>query len=266
MNIVAFSLIKNEEDIIKLNLDHASNWADKIYVFDNGSSDSTWDIVKSIANDKIIPFKQDFCSYRDTLRSQIFNSVKNELNDGDWMCIKLDSDEFYLDNPRDFLSSLKPYITVVYGLNVEYQFTEKNIKKVDFDPDDFEYAKIQFCEQRFVKFRRNLIWNGNDNLPLHPGPPSKKTIKYAHYQFRTKDQITRRLITRKEAINSGHKAYWENDLNSVWQLKITDKQECIYIPKESKIDIISKNDFVQIPESTLKIWVKIILHFFKIWG
>ena len=57
MKIYAISLIKNEADIIEKNLIEASKWCDKIFVYDNGSTDGTWEIVKSLSSNKIIPFK-----------------------------------------------------------------------------------------------------------------------------------------------------------------------------------------------------------------
>ena len=49
MHIHALSLIKNEADVIGQSLAAAAAWADCIYVYDNGSDDGTWEIVRELA-------------------------------------------------------------------------------------------------------------------------------------------------------------------------------------------------------------------------
>ncbi|MBK8521419.1 MAG: glycosyltransferase family 2 protein [Chitinophagaceae bacterium] len=197
MKIYAISLVKNEEDIIEKNLPQLPNGAIKIYVFDNGSTDKTWEIVNRLKSAEIIPYKCSDVPYRDALRQEVFEYFRHELTDGDWVCFKMDADKFYIDDPRDFLGSLKPWISMVFGANIEYQFTKDNIYDTQFEFDNFKYALIPSCEQRFIKYRKKLVWNVGDSIPLHPGIATKKFIKFAHYQFRNREQITRRLNTGK---------------------------------------------------------------------
>ena len=96
-------LVKNEADIVKSVILDAKKWADKIFIMDNGSTDGTWEIIQSLADDIVVPWKQDFRPYSNGLRADVFNEFRHEANDGDWWCFKLDADEFYYDNPKDFL-------------------------------------------------------------------------------------------------------------------------------------------------------------------
>jgi hypothetical protein len=267
MKIYAISLIKNESDIIAQNLIAASKWADKIFVFDNGSTDGTWQIVNDLRSEKIIPYKSSDIPYRDSIRQEVFEHFRNELNDGDWVCFKLDADEFYIDNPRIFLSKLKPWISLVFAANIEYQFTLDNLDQSSnkFDFNNFRYALVPSCEQRFIKYRDKLVWNKFDSLPTHPGFSTKKLIKFAHYQFRTPNQIAKRLATRTIALNSGYTMYWDRDLNMTWESKIIDKEGLIEINADSDLDIIIKNSKIRIHDDLIKRVIKFVMHGCKFW-
>jgi len=267
MKIYAISVIKNEADIIEKNLLHASAWCDKICVFDNGSTDGTWEIVNNLKSDKIIPLKTSTVPFRDELRKDVFDYFRDELDDGDWICIRLDADEFYLDDPRVFLANLPHSVSLVYGINLEYQFTSDNLNDPDnrFFFEKFNYVCIPSCEQRFVKYRKKLQWLEGGPLPSHPGIASKKFIKYAHYQFRSPDQIQKRLNTRKEALDTGLSMYWDRDLGKNWESKIIDKKDLIKITPESDLDKIVKESGMVIPESLIMRILKYIMHGFHIW-
>ena len=47
--IHAICLVKDEDDIIAYTLEKALVWADYIYVYDNGSTDRTWEIVQNLS-------------------------------------------------------------------------------------------------------------------------------------------------------------------------------------------------------------------------
>lgn len=49
MKIHSICLVKNESDIIAQTLKAAVNWSDFIYVYDNGSTDGTWEKVISLS-------------------------------------------------------------------------------------------------------------------------------------------------------------------------------------------------------------------------
>ena len=49
MRIFAIMIVKNEIDIIRSVLSAAEEWANKIYIVDNGSTDGTWEAILSMA-------------------------------------------------------------------------------------------------------------------------------------------------------------------------------------------------------------------------
>ena len=102
MNIFGLYLVKNEADIIRLSLEESLRWCDRIFVFDNGSTDATWDIARNFAtrDPRVVPFKQDAKPFDDALRAEIFNQYRSEASFGDWWC-RLDADEFYVKSGEE---------------------------------------------------------------------------------------------------------------------------------------------------------------------
>src|SRR5215216_2514361 len=128
MRIFGLCLVKNEADIIRTSLRESRKWCDRIFVFDNGSNDGTWELVNNVAREDegIVAFKQDGRPFDDALRAEIFNAFRGEARKGDWWC-RLDADEFYIDDPRAFLRGRRPLHHSVWGLNFDYFLTEEHL-------------------------------------------------------------------------------------------------------------------------------------------
>ena len=219
-------VIKNEADIIANTLQEASLWADKIYVYDNGSTDNTWDIIQSLKSNIIIPWKSDPKPFCESLRGEIFQEFRKNSKHGDWWC-RLDSDEYYIKNPRDFLQKVPFYTHVVWGLAIEYYLTQTDLNALDFELPINEllktirYYKTQNSEHRFFRYRSRLEWPAGEPWPRHMGAVSKQRIPYKHYKYRSPDQALTRVETRHKAIQNGfdteahywNKAAWNADEN-----------------------------------------------------
>ena len=65
MKIHGLCIVKNEADVLQETLISALHWCDHIYVFDNGSNDGTWELVKELAKRhlEIVPYMQDDVLY-----------------------------------------------------------------------------------------------------------------------------------------------------------------------------------------------------------
>ena len=124
-------VVKNEQDIIGPCLKSACSWSDFIYVYDGSSSDKTWEIVCSLKNSQIIPFKQHNRVFSEGLRADVFNAYKHNAHEGDWWC-RLDADEFYIDDPRTFLASVKSRHQVVWAASIQYYLTHEDMATLDF--------------------------------------------------------------------------------------------------------------------------------------
>jgi hypothetical protein len=212
MAIHGLCIIKNEADIIEQTLRAASTWCDHIYVFDNGSSDGTWEIVHRLASElaQIVPFKQDPQPFNDSLRGDILRAYKDRARSGDWWCI-LDADEFYVDDPRRFLAKVPSRCLAVWPQKYVYLFTDKDAAAFDQDPERFDrglpiqdllrhYVRDTYSELRFFRHDPSL-----DELPssdeLHPVCPER--IRLRHYAYRSPAQIHVRLETRREPMKRG---------------------------------------------------------------
>lgn len=236
-------LIKNEADIIEHLLRESSKWADFIYIYDNGSTDGTWEKVVALESNKIIPWKQDDRAFRRSIRGEIFNEFKSRATSGDWWCC-LDADEFFVENPRQFLSRVPSKDQVVWGISIEYYLTREDLRAIDFKlpiekvlPQLRSY-KVENSELRFFRHRDGLVWKETDTWPTHLGLVHPTRIIYRHYKYRSPDQVRNRLNTRRVA-NSEH---WDSASQDDWIDRIEsasdlqhDDRDGSYIYEESRL-------------------------------
>ncbi|HEY9698674.1 MAG TPA: glycosyltransferase family 2 protein [Trichocoleus sp.] len=229
--IHSICVVKNEVDIIGYCLEQASQWSDYIYIYDNGSTDGTWEKVLSIQNEKIIAWKQDDKVFQESLRGEVFNAFKHQARPGDWWC-RLDSDEFYVQSPREFLANVSPYNHVVWGIAIEYYLTDKDIHSINFETSTPEilsllrYYKAENSEPRFFKHRNSLVWD-NGSWPKHMGVVEQERIFYKHYKYRSPTQIKQRLDTRRQSRERGFPG-WEHAAETDWRQKIVSFEKLHY--------------------------------------
>jgi glycosyltransferase involved in cell wall biosynthesis len=74
IKLYAICLVKNEDDVIVQSLKHAATFCEKIFVLDNGSTDRTWELVRSLSqvNPRVVPFGQTLEPFRLSLRSLVY--------------------------------------------------------------------------------------------------------------------------------------------------------------------------------------------------
>lgn len=104
MKIVAHTLVKNEENFIWFAINSVIECVDKIMVWDNGSTDKTVKIVRSINSSKI-ELKE--CGPTDKLGTAQLRQQMLEETDEDWIFL-LDGDEvWWNDNIEKLVSDIK---------------------------------------------------------------------------------------------------------------------------------------------------------------
>jgi len=231
MKIIGIMVVKNEGDIIRHTLTANRKSFDRILVLDNGSTDQTWDVVKEIAaNDHgIVAFARTEEPFRDSLRSRVFNAHRNEAKPGDWWC-RLDADEVYLDDPRAFLAKVPTHHHVVWSIHLQFYLTASDLVRFPVQngpPPEMQeshlphHYRCNFSEARFFRHRNNLVW-GDTSWPSRMGVVTPKRIKVCHYQYRSPQQISLRLTTRKAAAASGWEHFKKDENKTTWRDALVD--------------------------------------------
>ena len=217
MRIHGLCLVKNEADILRQGLQAARTWCDAIYVFDNGSTDGTWEQVQELArhDPAIIPWKQEAVPFRDGLRAEIFHAFANRAQPGDWWA-RLDPDEFYVDDPRAFLTRVPASVGCVWDASLSYYFSTEEACRYYADPAQFadEVPITEKCrhyfnhwsEVRFVRHEAMEPWEGIEGWPEQLPPRVRshsRRILCRHFPYRSPKQIELRIATRAASALSG---------------------------------------------------------------
>jgi glycosyltransferase involved in cell wall biosynthesis len=215
--IHAVCLVSNEEDIVGQTLSYASQFCHKIYVFDTGSTDDSWEQVKKVENSVVVPFRREKVPFYDGLRAQVFNAVRNQCELGDWFFI-LDADEFLAQDPtRAIRIAEQEGAEQINTLQYNFYFTDKDWEAYKAGKDSRDqpiakrrrYYRFVNIEQRLFRITEDLVWPeyiDSENPRGYMKPiGSKKRKKCScklpnrHYQYRDPEQIQLRLETRLAA-------------------------------------------------------------------
>lgn len=247
--IHAICLVKNEGDIIAETLSFASRFCHKIYVFDTGSVDDSWEKVTQLESSVVVPFRHESVPFSDGLRAQVFNAVRNHVADGDWIYI-LDADEFLAENPaRAIQVAEREGAQQINTAQYNFHFTDVDweLYQQGLDSRSLPIAQRRryYCftnmEQRLFKYSSDLTWPEyvNDEHPHGFMAPkrSKKLKKCSyripncHYQYRDPEQIQLRLETRRLARQSNQSNfihYRALDTEVDWKCYIADSEGLNY--------------------------------------
>lgn len=235
MKIFAILLVRDEADVVKSTILDAERWADRIFVVDNGSTDGTWEIVQSLANEIVVPWKQDTRPFYVGMRAEIFNHFRHEAKPGDWWC-KMDSDEFYIDDPRDFLSNVPWYYQLIAKKSIDYLITKQDLEEYDFsgdfetDKSHLHYIKpVCWSEPRFFKYRENLIWQNDTeaHYPYHAGVLDPNYILVRHYRCRSPQQMQKRLDLRNSLAVTKEGHSFRHVKEKDWHELLKDRSELV---------------------------------------
>jgi glycosyltransferase involved in cell wall biosynthesis len=217
VRIHAVCLVKNEGDIVAQTLHRASQFCHKIYVFDTGSTDDSWQKVRRINNSVVVPFRHEAVPFYGGLRAQVFNAVRRHCAVGDWFYI-LDADELLAENPQKAIAiAEREEATQINTLQYNFYFTDKDWKDYRDGHDSRSkpitqrrrYYRFVNIEQRIFRVSNDLVWPEHID-PEHPKgfmmpvtENKRKKCSYripnCHYQYRDPEQIQLRLETRRAA-------------------------------------------------------------------
>lgn len=202
MKLNAICMVKNEADVIKEALLNAITFCHRIYVFDNGSTDGTWELVQLLANrhKQIVIAAHSDEVFKNQLRNRVYNMYNHNYSNEDWWYI-LDADEMLSADPKPLLkeAAIKGY-DMLRVWQAQFYFTDRD--KESYELEDHSqpvterrrFYRINWREPRFFKNQQNTKWSEAITGRL---PPFCKRYYYKspicrHYAQRTPQQITER--------------------------------------------------------------------------
>lgn len=218
MKLYAICLVKNEDDVIAQTLTYASQYCDKIFVIDNGSTDRTWEIVQNLAlnQPRIVAFAQKREPYDEGLRWLAYDAHHQEIGDNDWWLI-LDADEFLAEDPRPVIEqATRQGSDVINAWQIQFYYTDEDHKSWAAGRDNRKipifarrrYYCIDWQEPRLFRNQtaRNVIFRqskllmstsawGTSVLRVK-GKVCRRRVFNRHYQYRDPLQIEKRLKLR----------------------------------------------------------------------
>ena len=227
-------LVRDEADVIAQCLDGLLTWADAIYLYDLGSTDATWDIIREYAarDERIVPFLHRPTVFTDGLRSVLFDRYRCGFEAGDWV-LRVDADEFYPVPPPTFVrerltqGESAAYLQWYFFRLTTAEAAAYESGAVSIDEDRLRpirerrrYYKVsRYAEPRMFRYRPAIRWPEYNFAPFNAGLVARERIPILHYPHRDPRQMQARfrlraaMIARKAAAGSHwNQADWREDL------------------------------------------------------
>jgi hypothetical protein len=217
MQVHGICLLKDQADIIGETLTAARSHFDHIYVYDNGSTDGSWEIVAGIAGRSggQVVAQQRAASdgpFRDDIRGEVFARFRSDSEPGDWWG-KFDPDEFFIDDPRDFLRQVPDEYSCVWRSYYQYYFTDADRLRFLANPELYadsvpiqtriRYYLNNWSEIGFVRHTKGILWDRRVQWPYRLGKIYPQRLRIKHFQYRSPQQISRRLAMHSGSLAQG---------------------------------------------------------------
>lgn len=222
MNIYGFMIVKNEADILAQTIESLLKHGNfkKLFIFDNGSTDTTLSVAKRFENQNII-----VQSLNDTFSDNLkFENVKRHahlMKDGDWFAI-LDADEIYQESLQALIEDAERHSrNLIESRSAQFYFSTRD-KDPTFDParpavEQRKFYLLNYGEPRAFKFLPNTTIT-SDMVKRKDAifKPADRKLLIHHFQFRsaaqTQARIDVRLENNKSSNNWGHvnSRHWED--------------------------------------------------------
>lgn len=276
--IYSLLVVKNEADIIAASLRDACRWSDKIIVIDNGSTDGTWKIVNHLCHEfpQIVPFERYEGPFHIGLRARMFEAFRHELTDNDWWCVRLDADEFYPGDVKQWLAQVPRKYRTIRKYSTDYLLSRNDLSKLsgNFEKDRplFHLAMpTHRRERRFMRNSSRLRWKENWRYPHPWGRVYTESIPVDHYQYRSEKQMELRWQTRKTAKENGCGTFKHENTHG-WEAYLYENQpfyaeelfrSAKQILKQGRNEIREKDGIVVKSFAKPRGWKRIMYSFFR---
>jgi hypothetical protein len=224
--------VRDEADIVGQCLGHLLSWADTVHVFDTGSVDETWEIVRDAAarDRRIRLLGKDEVYFCDTrVRGWMFERARREMRDGDWF-LRVDADEIHHVPPPDFLRTrLRPHETCVYHQYYDFRLTACEAAAWEageetpadrarpIDERRRRYTISAYSEPRLCRYRETMRWPPEVSFPYNAGYVARARLPIRHYPHRDPVQLARRCRVRAVMMSDApNRANWTHPEEHHW--------------------------------------------------
>ena len=221
MKIYGILIAKNEEDIIEQTLVSLKKYGsfEKIYFYDNESTDGTYNIAKKF-EDHVLEVKSLATPFSDDLKYELLNSHSERYVPGDWLVI-LDADEVYQESLLDKIEKAElVQSNYIESWSAQFYFTEADDNVVFFSKinaaDQRKNYLLNYGEPRAFKYNPNFKLSAKVVKAKHPYfIKSPESLLIHHFQYRSAAQTQRRLDIRLK--NNLHSNNWGHVNSAKWQ-------------------------------------------------
>lgn len=213
MKIHAYIIAYNEEKLLPFTLDYYSTFCEKIFVYDNFSTDSSDEIYKKYNNVIVTKFESENSQneiIQKNIKSEEYRKYSRN-SDVDWV-ITIDCDEFVYHN--NLIDKLKEYkkmgITVIKTIG--HEMASQTFPKYD---GNLLVNKVKVGSGKMPMLSKSIIFDPNINMVFGPGAhtfTSNNTvlspddeIKVLHYKCLGKEYITNIYKARFERLSESSK-------------------------------------------------------------
>ena len=221
MKIYGMLIAKNEGDIIEQTLLSLKQFGrfEKIFFYDNGSSDNTLAIARKF-DDFVTCIDVSTTPYSDTLKYELLYSQAHLYANGDWIAI-LDADELYAESLMSKIETAEfQGANCIESKSAQFYLTEKDDAPV-FDPTveaikQRKHYLINYGEPRLFKYSENLRLN--DTLVKTRNKIlvcSEDKLLINHFQYRSSSQLNTRIVVRRE--NNSSSGNWCHVDSARWE-------------------------------------------------
>ena len=202
LQIFGVCFVKNEDDIIADSVTHAAQFCDKVFVVDNASTDRTWDIVRGLDLENVIPVCSKDFVFRDHLRLRFMETKKEELGANNWWYM-FDADEFLIEDPFDAIAVAEEEDADCIGVEIiNFLLTKDEAREAKESGrqeswrDRKHYVLYASGTIKLFKNTRYIDYGIYASVPLGLTKECSRRLVMKHYPHRSLTQLEKRVYTR----------------------------------------------------------------------
>ncbi|WP_321960144.1 glycosyltransferase family 2 protein [Paraburkholderia sp. J7] len=245
MDLIGFSMMRNEEDIVEQFVRHNIRFFKKLYVFDHGSVDCTGEILRSL-NQEGLPVIPLYSAHLDSLIGHAQMEVMTTMikfavaDNGAAIYFPIDADEFLhprkdMDAFRQMVEESEDWVFSVPHLNMPIvpdcaesllADVPKSLNRLQrWRSVDHQYSKVAIKITDPSLVDRLLVCQGNHNVILDGNVVEKKAnedlLGYIHVPVRSSEQAYRKFVcgwlsnVQRFGIDTRIASHWKHIFNLI---------------------------------------------------